>query len=191
MKTIKQTTLIFLIAIFGLTQMGCFGKFALVSKLYSWNKSLGDKFVRSAVLWVFLIIPVYEVASLVDFLILNLIEFWSGSNPVAMKPGEKETQMLAWHGDQYRVTATQNRFHIEQLTGKSKGKVAELVFNTADKSWNAVSNERTTKLVSFSETKDRKELVTFYKPDGTTTTVLASESIASIQQKLSTAYARK
>lgn len=191
MKKLKQTTLVFLIAIFGLAQTGCFGKFALVNKMYSWNKTIGSKFANSAVFWVFIIIPVYEVAFVVDFIALNLIEFWGGSNPVAMKAGEKETQMVAWHGEQYQITATPNRFHIEQLTGKKKGKVTELVYCPENKSWNAAAEGQTVKLVSFSETKDHQELVTFYKPDGSTTTVSTSESITSIQHQLCETYARK
>jgi len=191
MKTLKQTTLFFLIAIFAFTQMGCFGKFGLVRQLYSWNNSLGSKFAKSAVFWVFMIIPVYGVASLIDFAILNVIEFWSGSNPIAMKANEKETQVVAWRGEKYQITATPNRFHIEQLTGKNKGKITELVYRVEDKSWNAVSECESVKLVSFSEAKDHQELVTFYKPDGTVTTVRTNESIASVQQQLGTAYARK
>jgi hypothetical protein len=191
MKKIKQATLIFLIAILGLTQMGCFGKFALVNKLYSWNKTVGNKFVNSAVFWVLIIIPVYEVASIIDFVILNLIEFWSGSNPVAMKAGEKETQMVAWHGEKYQITATQNHFHIEQLTGKKKGKITELVYNPQNKSWNAVAAGQSVKLVSFSISKDQQELVTFYKPDGSTLTTSTRESVTSIQHQLSETYASK
>ncbi len=191
MKTLKQITLISLITIFGVTQTGCFGKFALVRKLYTWNDSLGNKFAKSAVLWVFIIIPVYSIATFIDFVILNLIEFWTGSNPIAMKPGEKETQVVAWRGEKYQITATQNRFHIEQLSGVDKGKITELLYRKEDKSWNAIAGCQDIKLVSFSETCDHQEQVTFYKPDGSTTTVLTSETIASIQQRLNVVYALK
>ena len=62
---------------------GCFGKFALTRKLYGWNDSFDNKFVKTIVFWAFNIIPVYGVLGTADFLVLNLIEFWSGSNPVA------------------------------------------------------------------------------------------------------------
>jgi hypothetical protein len=61
---------------------GCFGKFALVRKVYGFNASVGDKFLRSLVTWVFVIVPVYSLSTLVDFVIFNTIEFWTGSNPV-------------------------------------------------------------------------------------------------------------
>jgi Domain of unknown function (DUF3332) len=64
---------------------GCYGQFALTRKLYNWNgNATSNKFVNSAILWALIIVPVYELASLGDFLIFNTIEFYTGSNPVAM-----------------------------------------------------------------------------------------------------------
>lgn len=61
---------------------GCFGKFALTRKLWQWNDSLGNGFLKTVVMWAFFIIPVYEVFGLADLWVLNVIEFWGGSNPV-------------------------------------------------------------------------------------------------------------
>jgi hypothetical protein len=68
---------------------GCFGKFQLTRKLYEANQSVEDKYLRSAVTWVFVIIPIYGVAALLDFIVFNLIEFWSGENPIASGPSTK------------------------------------------------------------------------------------------------------
>lgn len=67
---------------------GCYGKFALTRKVYSLNGEVHDKFLRSGLTWVLLIVPVYGIAGLADFVVLNTIEFWSGKNPVA--EGEKD-----------------------------------------------------------------------------------------------------
>ena len=64
------------------TLEGCFGRFALVRKIYQVNSEVNDKYVRSLVTWVFIIVPVYQVAGLVDFLLFNTIEFWKGTNPL-------------------------------------------------------------------------------------------------------------
>ena len=64
----------------------CFGTFNLTKKLHDWNGSLGNKFVNTLVFWVFCIIPVYGVAVFVDAIVLNLIEFWSGGNPMSALP---------------------------------------------------------------------------------------------------------
>lgn len=75
---------------------GCFGKFALVRKIYQVNSQVNDKYVRSLLTWVFIIAPVYQISGLVDFIVFNTIEFWSGSNPLAA--GEKTLEYAA--GDQ-------------------------------------------------------------------------------------------
>ena len=61
----------------------CIGSFQLTNKLLSWNKQIGNKFVNELVFFAFWVLPVYEVSALADVLVLNSIEFWSGSNPVA------------------------------------------------------------------------------------------------------------
>lgn len=67
---------------------GCYGKFQLTRKVYEINSQVKDKFLRSATTWAFIIIPVYGVAALLDFVLFNTMEFWTGKNPIAM--GEKE-----------------------------------------------------------------------------------------------------
>lgn len=74
------------------TLSGCYGKFALTRKVYEANGQVSDKFLRSGLTWVLVIIPVYGVAALVDFIAFNTIEFWSGKNPVAS--GEKDFQYV-------------------------------------------------------------------------------------------------
>jgi hypothetical protein len=76
-----------LVAAVGTLSAGCFGKFQLTRKLYDINQSIDEKYVRSAVTWLF-VIP-YAVTGLLDFIIFNVIEFWSGENPVASAPVTK------------------------------------------------------------------------------------------------------
>jgi len=70
-----------LVAAVGALSAGCFGKFQLTRKLYDINQSIDEKYVRSAATWLF-VIP-YAVTGLLDFVIFNVIEFWTGENPVA------------------------------------------------------------------------------------------------------------
>lgn len=62
---------------------GCYGSFALTKKLHDWNGTLGNKWINSCVHFVLWVIPVYGICIWVDYLVLNTIEFWTGSNPVA------------------------------------------------------------------------------------------------------------
>jgi hypothetical protein len=143
---------------------GCFGQFALVRKVYSWNDSLGNKFVKTIVFYAFNIIPVYGICGVIDFWILNLTEFWSGSNPLAMKTGEKEQQMvMGKDGNSYQITATQNRFDVKQLSGDKKGEITSLVYLPADHSWNMERNGVTSKLARIHEDMNKAEV---YAADG-------------------------
>lgn len=82
----KVVALLLVFSVGGLAS-GCFGKFQLTRKLYEVNQSVDDKYVRSAVTWLF-IIP-YGFSTFLDFFIFNLIEFWSGQNPIASGPSTK------------------------------------------------------------------------------------------------------
>lgn len=66
----------------GSLALGCFGSFGAVRKLWAWNETLGDKWVKWLVFLGLSIIPVYELFVLADTLVLNSVEFWSGRNPV-------------------------------------------------------------------------------------------------------------
>lgn len=61
----------------------CIGSFALTNRVLNWNKQVGSKFVNELVFFAFWVLPVYEVTSLADLLVINSIEFWSGNNPVS------------------------------------------------------------------------------------------------------------
>lgn len=78
----KGIALVLVAAVGGLSA-GCFGKFQLTRKVYDMNKSIDDKYVRSAATWIFVIVPVYGIAAILDLIVFNVIEFWTGENPVA------------------------------------------------------------------------------------------------------------
>ncbi len=74
-----------------ITQTGCFGSFTLVKKVYEFNDGASDnKFVKTLLFYVLNIVPVYGIAGFLDLIIFNLLEFWTGSNPIAMNEGEFE-----------------------------------------------------------------------------------------------------
>ena len=76
-----------LVAAVGTLSAGCFGKFQLTRKLYDVNQSIDEKYVRSAATWIF-VIP-YALTGILDFVIFNVIEFWTGENPAASAPVTK------------------------------------------------------------------------------------------------------
>jgi hypothetical protein len=118
----------------GFAQTGCFGEFALTRKAYNWHASIGNKFVRSLLLW----IPmgfVYSITAFVDVVILNLIEFWSGSNPMSMNEGDYEMQLATINGVDYKIEATKDTFTTTQLTGEQAGEVRIMRFDRCDRTW--------------------------------------------------------
>ncbi|NAY91974.1 DUF3332 family protein [Muricauda sp. JGD-17] len=131
----------------------CLGSFRAFNNLKDWNQGLTDsKFLDNLIFWGLWIVPVYELFFLGDAIIFNVIEFWSGSNPIAMKPGESETQMVEHEGNTFKMVATKNRVQIAVVDGPKKGKKLDLVYKPDEKSWNAIRpNGEIIKLSSFEE----------------------------------------
>ena len=61
----------------------CTGSFQLTNKIYQFNKTFEDPWVEEVVFLVKVIVPVYEVSLVLDMVIFNAVEFWTGENPVA------------------------------------------------------------------------------------------------------------
>lgn len=64
----------------------CYGSFRAIKTVHHWNGSLGNPLLNTLVFWAFWIIPVYEVTALADAFVFNLLEFWTGENPLASVP---------------------------------------------------------------------------------------------------------
>lgn len=138
---------------------GCYGGFTATKKLYTWNGSLGNKWLNSIVMVGMAIIPVYSIAGLADILILNTVEFWTGSNPLAMQPGETETRIVTVEGKDYQLTATQNRMEIRSLT--ESGEAVQLSYDPAQQAWFAETAEAR-RLIA----REAGHVVTVYHADG-------------------------
>ncbi len=83
-KIFKKAVVVLLIATMAFMAVGCYGSFNLTKKVYNWNGSLGNKWVVELVFLVgSYVVPVYGIAVFVDAVVLNTIEFWTGSNPMA------------------------------------------------------------------------------------------------------------
>src|SRR5690606_18162245 len=130
----------------------CLGSFSAWNNLRDWNEDATDnKFVNNAIFWGLNIIPVYGLFYLGDVVIFNLIEFWSGDNPIGMNEGEVQEQIVEKNGIQYALTATKNQMKIKVLSGEREGNELTLVYEPADKSWNAVKDGEKIKLTSYEE----------------------------------------
>lgn len=120
----------------------CIGSFNLTNKLLSWNKSIGNKFVNELVFIVFWVLPVYEVSGLADFLVLNSIEFWSGSNPVAQGKSIIEGN----DGIKYLVECDGKGYTITSMADDSKFR---LDFNEETREWSTEINGENVVFMTF------------------------------------------
>lgn len=136
-KSFKIISVLIIASFLSTSLNSCYGSFTLTKKLYSWNGSLDNKFVKSGVMWLLFIVPVYEIAGAVDFILLNTIQFWTGKNPMAMKAGERETQLVKMDDKEYEVIATQNRFDIKAVGAEN---ITSLLYNETTMSWNVETN---------------------------------------------------
>lgn len=108
MRKIRISVAAILIAGTSLVFTSCIGSFGLTNKVMTWNRNIGSKFVNELVFLAFWILPVYEVTALADVLVINSIEFWSGSNPLTASTKVVDTDhgryMIACDGKGYTVT---------------------------------------------------------------------------------------
>ena len=139
----------------------CIGSFGLSNKVLSWNKNIGSKFVNELVFIALCIVPVYEVSMIADFFVLNAVEFWAGSNPVADGTPEK----VQGANGEYTVQQTQNGYHIEK---EGEATATDLIFNEQDQSWNVLTTEG--EILPLFKYNSESEVV-MYLPNGEEMTV--------------------
>ncbi len=175
MKKLRLLTLAAFLLITCVVSNSCYGPFNLTVKLHSWNSTVGSKWANTAVFFAFVIIPVYEVSALLDMLLFNSIEFWGGSNPVSMNEGEEEIQIVRSGDKEYLITATKNKFQIEQVKGPQAGEIAEIIFAPEENSCYLNYQGEYTKLVEYIPSDDGMDQVNMHLPDGSMVSMDADE----------------
>lgn len=127
---------------------GCYGKFPLTKAVYRLNGDItNNKIIHSIIFWIFIILPVYDLAFLVDAIILNLIEFWTGESlsvssatlddgtRVTLAPCEDEkTAILTVEKPDGSVLTTQFErvSEIQMNVIDGEGNVAGYIYRTSD-----------------------------------------------------------
>ena len=136
----------------------CIGSFGLLNAYAKWQTSMtGNKFVNGIV-GIILGSVAVPVCMAADLLILNTIEFWSGSNPVASNVG-KTQKVLGSDGRFYAVTTLKNGYEVKSPTGE----VSYFLHDAQTDTWSLQQNGVTTELFR-------------YNGDGTLTTLSGKAS---------------
>ena len=130
-----------------LLSISCIGSFSLTNRLLTWNQNIGNKFLNELVFFAFWVLPVYEVCGLADVLVLNSIEFWSGSNPVAsgskvLEGSNGERYLVEWDGSGYNIK------------GETDGSFVRLDFNEEEQTWSYDINHGAARGVLFTFVDD-------------------------------------
>ncbi len=171
-------------AILGATTLlsSCIGSFNLTNKVLDWNKTIGDKFVNEVVFIAMHIVPIYGITIFADAVVFNSIEFWTGDNPV-VKAGE--VKEVTGEKAKYQVMTTENGYQITNETTKQE---MNLVYNTKNQSWSAVSGTESVMLLQF--TSDNTAMV--YNGSNMTKVELSQAGVMAFRQAFnSTNFALK
>ena len=125
----------------------CFvGQYGLWNKYINWqNHMTSSKFVN-AIVGFFLVPIVGGVCTLVDVLVLNTIEFWSGSNPVASNIG-KTQQVMGKDGRYYAVKTLIDGYEITT----PEGQLIKFVYDQENDAWLQVQNGETKEMFRFNQ----------------------------------------
>lgn len=166
MKKFRKLLLALMLGSVLITQTGCFGSFSLLTRVYDWNGSIEDRFVRSVVFWALTIIPVYGAAAMIDTAILNVIEFWSGDNPLSMQEGQRQEQIISCKTGRYRVEATKNTFRITPLDRSGHKDAVVMVFTPENMTWNQQSDGKLLPVCSLVKSADGRVAVKVYPKSG-------------------------
>ena len=162
----------------------CVGSFGLFNRLSSWNQSVGNKFVNELVFLAFNIVPVYGVAYLADALVINSIEFWSGSNPMA---NVGDVKKVKGENGNYLVKTLENGYSI---TKEGETTAMELVYDKELNTWNVVAEGVSTELLQMNGDGTAQ----MYLPNGEAMNVtLDAQGVAAARQAtmINTYYAAR
>lgn len=167
MKKLRNYVIIALASLVMLSHSGCFGSFQLTKMVYEMNKDISsNKAVQEVVFLICIILPVYWGASIVDALIFNLVEFWTGSNPVAMNEGDVEIKYIQKGDEIFQFTATKNKMNVKQIAGKKAGEEFSVIYDPQNASCYLDYNNKLTKMADIKV--GYKTDITYYLPGNKT-----------------------
>ncbi len=121
----------------------CVGSFALFNKLAAWNKHAPISKFLTEIIYI-VISKAYVVCGLGVALVLNSIEFWSGNNPLALRPGESKS-VMGQDGRIYAVTAKKNGYDIKTPDGQ----LITIVYDKKTDSWSQIQEGKKVEIFRF------------------------------------------
>ena len=160
----KRAFLAMMVA-FSIVLSGCYGSFALTQRMYHWNGNVDGKYVNSLLLWVLGIAQVYTVTLVLDAAILNVIEFWSGKNPVPFRSVRRSEKIVVSGDKIYRVTLGGDEIAVDRLSGPDVGRGVTIRFDDATSSFYLSDRRNPPVRIASMDTAARRT-ANFYLPNG-------------------------
>jgi len=146
-----------------LLSTSCLGSFSAFNSLRDWNDGVRhNKYLDNLIFWALNIVPVYGLFMAGDMLFFNVIEFWSGDNPIAMAEDDKDVQYAKLDEQEVKMTATKIHFTVEVLSGENEGETLEMVYTPDNKTWNAIDDNG--EFIKLASMEDGFYMV--YTPEG-------------------------
>lgn len=158
-RTIKLVSVLMLFVMLTVGVAGCLGNFAATNKVYDFNQSFGDKWMNQIMFYVLVGVPVYEIALAADILLFNTLEFWTGSNPMAMNDTEEVIKYANHDGKELKIVIRQNEVIVEDMA--RPGEEIALRYKPFEKSWYMEGDEKPIKLATVHD-----DAAEFYLPGG-------------------------
>ena len=126
----------------GFMTSSCIGSFALFNKYEKWQCNMTSTKIVNGIVGLILQPIVAPICITVDAIVLNTIEFWSGSNPlVALQ------EVVGSDGRTYLVKTTRNGYEITSPDGE----VTLFVHNKKNDSWSVQQGNISKELFRFNE----------------------------------------
>ncbi len=143
----------------------CIGSFGLFNKFAQWNVDATPYKLVNGILGIVLI-PVYGICLTADWIVLNTIEFWTGT-PLLASVGETK-HVVGTDGNEYVIVTEKDGYHIQNET---TGEEVRMVFDDAEKVWSLVRDGDKQKMLRL----NGDNTLTMYLPDGEEVTVTCDE----------------
>ena len=120
----------------------CIGSFSLFNGYEKWQCNMtSNKYVNGIV--GFILQPIVGgVCLFVDAVVLNTIEFWTGSNPLA---ANQVKTVMGQYGRYYAIKTLKNGYEVKSPTGEK----TLFIHNDKNDSWSMTQNGVTKEIIRF------------------------------------------
>ena len=124
----------------------CIGSYSLFNKYAEWQRTMTDSKFLNAIVGFVLIPIVGSITLVVDSLVLNTIEFWTGDNPMASNVG-KTQKVLGGDGRYYAVKTLEQGYEITTPDGQ----LLTFLYDRENNAWMQVMNGEVKEMFRFNE----------------------------------------